>query len=62
MTSTSLELEAYTHRLSGNIICPVMQLNKLQIAWSIYNSHNNIMTEIHQTNIDQIDSFTENIL
>ena len=47
MTSTSLELEAYTHRLSGNIICPVMQLNKLQI---------------HQTNIDQIDSFTENIL
>ena len=36
MTSTSLELEAYTHRLSGNIICPVMQLNKLQIAWSIY--------------------------
>ncbi len=62
LTSTSLELEAYTHRLSGSIICPVMLLNKLQIAWSIYNSDENIMTEIHQTTIDQIDSFTENIL
>ena len=61
VSSTSLEIEAYNHRVSKSIICPVIILNKLQIAWSMYNFHHDTMNELYETHIDNIDKFSNNI-
>ena len=61
VTSTTLEMEAYNHRKSEDIICTVVLLNKLQIAWAMYSFYQDTMTEIYETHIDRIDTFSNNI-
>ena len=61
VTSTTLEMEAYNHRKSEDIICTVVLLNKLQIAWAMYSYYQDTMTEIYETHIDRIDTFSNNI-
>ena len=54
-------MEAYNHRKSEDIICTVVLLNKLQIAWAMYSINQDTMTEIYETHIDRIDTFSNNI-
>ena len=61
VTSTTLEMEAYNHRKSEDIICTVVLLNKLQIAWAMYSFYQDTMTEIYETHKDRIDTFSNNI-
>ena len=61
VTSTSLEVEAYSHQNFDGIVCPVILLNKLQIAWSMYNFQLDTLPEIYETHIDTIDTFSDNI-
>jgi tRNA threonylcarbamoyladenosine biosynthesis protein TsaB len=62
VVSNSLEILAYSHKSSTpTIICPIINLNKIQMAWSLFRSNDGKLTKIQEPTIIPKDDLLEKI-
>ena len=62
VVANSLEILAYSHKSSTpTIICPIINLNKIQMAWSLFRANDGELIEMHKPTIIPKDDLLEKI-